>query len=775
MPKVTHPHLERRPTGYYFRRRLPACLFETGANPAGQPQNQESNSNHVITLSLKTYFLPEAKRRARRLTAASDALFAARTEQDMPISAEIMTALLREVRDHEISAFERVRARSAEREPVDVDAALSREAAVQDALREAIALGRRETAAPLLKAAARRLGVALDETDPDFSALGHHATRLLIEISAERARREVGDYGSESVLDSLGGGAKRPDLPTFQSRRTAGTAEILKTAFGQAKTDQASFLPPMSPPLPAQEIAAIRSGTLLHGAFGGTPYFSNTAMPPVLSAAPPDRTAPVQERLVPHLPVPAPSASPVEAAPTHPSLILPAEPEARRRAMLRAIPDLRIDKSLFSDASLEALLDPWNMTIGEAFDAYVEVKLAGYKDEFHKTQKRLPGAGKNFTKNTLPSMRTARRLWCDLLGNCRLKDVTNDRLDEALQLLGRLPVLHGKVYKADTTQGIIDLADAIEIEQEAAASRAIDDNPTLSEAEKDDLLIKAVIPRLRVETYLKHGRAMGRIGRFLEGLGLIPFSPFGLCSWTEEEEETMRANEATKAREPWDDRLYVLFRTPVFQGHWDGPGDPLFWAPLISVLNGPRMEEILQLAPEDFGVEGGIAYFRISNRAGNNVKSTSSERKIPIHPSLIALGLLDLVEMRRREGAARLFPNLGKGETKGTRAELFTKAFGYYRKTNGVYWPGLDFHALRTTFHSFLLNSDRVSDARRRRLMGHSPVDEGEKSYAQGLRMSALLADVETVEIDVSMIQSPFAATNKVVSLDGTRKRISML
>ena len=774
MPKVTHPHLERRPTGYYFRRRLPACLFETGANPAGQPQNQESNSNHVITLSLKTYFLPEAKRRARRLTAASDALFAARTEQDMPISAEIMTALLREVRDHEISAFERVRARSAEREPVDVDAALSREAAVQDALREAIALGRRETAAPLLKAAARRLGLALDETDPDFSALGHHATRLLIEISAERARREVGDYGSEPVLDSLGGGAKRPALPTFQSRRTAGTAEILKTAFGQAETDQAAFLPPMSPPLPTQELAAIRSGTLLHGAFGGTPSFSDTEMPSVLSAAPPDRTAPVQERLVPHLPGPAPSASPAEAAPAHPSLILPAEPEARRRALFRAIPDLRIDKTVFSDASLEALLDPWSMTVGEAFDAYVEVKLAGYGDEFHKTQKCHPQGIQGFTKNSLPSLKVARRFWCDFLGNCRLNEVTNDMLDKSLQLLARVPVLHGKVYKADTTQGIIDLIDSIEIENDAAASREIENNPDLSEAEKDQLRLDTVIPRFRAETYLKHGRAMGRIGRFLEGLGLLPYSPFSLCSWTQEEEDTMRANEETKAREPWDDRIYDLFRTPVFQGASDGPGDPLFWAPLISTFNGPREEEALQLSPEDFGSEGGIAYFRISNRAGNNVKSTSGERKLPVHPNLIKLGLLDLVEMRRREGATRLFPHLGKGATKGTRAELFTKAFGYYRKTHGVYWPGLDFHALRTTFHSFLLNSDRVSDARRRRLMGHAPVDEGEKSYSQGLRMSALLADVETVDIDISMIQSPFAATNTVVSLDGTRKRIPL-
>ena len=264
----------------------------------------------------------------------------------MPISAEIMTALLREVRDQEISAFERVRARSAEREPADVDAALSREAAVQDALREAIALGRRETAAPLVKAAARRLGLALDEADPDFAALGHHATRLLLEISAERARREVGDYGSESVLDSLGGGAKRPALPSFQSRRTAGSAELLKTAFGQPETDPAAFRPTMSPPLPAQDLAAIRSGTLAHGAFGGTPAPSDTAMPPVLSAAPQGRTAPFEERLLPHVPVPAPSASTVEAAPAHPSLVLPADPEARRRALLRAIEPRRVCRRL---------------------------------------------------------------------------------------------------------------------------------------------------------------------------------------------------------------------------------------------------------------------------------------------------------------------------------------------------------------------------------------------------------------------------------------------
>lgn len=113
--------------------------------------------------------------------------------------------------------------------------------------------------------------------------------------------------------------------------------------------------------------------------------------------------------------------------------------------------------------------------------------------------------------------------------------------------------------------------------------------------------------------------------------------------------------------------------------------------------------------------------------------------------------------------------------TGGKPSELFTKSFGYYRKTNDVYdvyWPGLDFNALRTTFHTFLLNSNSVSDARRRRHMGHNPLDEGERSYAQGMSPSALLGDLDEVKIDISMIQSPFRqGAAKVISLQGTRLR----
>lgn len=295
------------------------------------------------------------------------------------------------------------------------------------------------------------------------------------------------------------------------------------------------------------------------------------------------------------------------------------------------------------------------MRIDEAFGIYFEVKKAGYGDEFTKSQKRRPNAGTNWVRNSQPGLDVARRFWVDLLGNCRLSEVTDRMLEEALEKLWRLPKLHGKKFKNVTGfYDLIDAVDSLEIQQEAEVERLIDTSPDLSEGQIEKLRRDAAIPRIRSETYLKHGRSMGRIGRFLEGLGLLPRNPFARCSWSADEEKQLQAQEEARARIAWDDRLNDLFRTPEFQGRASDPGSPLFWAPLLAVHNGLRMQEALQI--EDIGSEDGHPYLTVRNKAGNFVKSVSSERRLPIHPNLIELGLMDLVELRRHEKEPRLSP-----------------------------------------------------------------------------------------------------------------------
>lgn len=147
--------------------------------------------------------------------------------------------------------------------------------------------------------------------------------------------------------------------------------------------------------------------------------------------------------------------------------------------------------------------------------------------------------------------------------------------------------------------------------------------------------------------------------------------------------------------------------------------------------------------------------FRSVMLDANNVKTIESQRRLPVHPTLIDLGLLHLVEQRRRANSHRLFPHLTRGKNKGTFSENFSKNFTYYRKTNACYWEGLDLHAMRKSFNSDLMNRDK-SDAIRCVLMGHDPVDEGTRSYAQGLSLSTLYERICDVELDVSMIDRPF-------------------
>lgn len=449
MPRVALTYLERRPSGYYFRRRIPAL-----PRPAAEAEKKFQNSARFrfLCFSLQTQFLPDAKRLARRLTAASDALFAARTEQDMPISAETMVAILKTLRDQEIRGHERARARATARSVEDVAKAQAREEAIQDALRSAVALGLRDTALPLLATAASRLGLALDPADPDLQVLAHHATRLLIEISQERARREAGDYGAASVLAELCGPAAAvpaaAETPMFRSLRAAPPHDVLKGAFGGG--------------------ADVSLPGLGEDARGFAPMAAPAAVPQVG----PQGLAAV------------PFASPSVPQPASLRADGPGEAVKPPVSTRLSLPELRIDTSVLSDSARALLCDPWTMRIDEAFGIYFEVKKAGYGDEFTKSQKRRPNAGTNWVRNSQPGLDVARRFWVDLLGNCRLSEVTDRMLEEALEKLWRLPKLHGKKFKKVTGfYDLIDAVDSLEIQQEAEVERLIDTSHDLSEGQ----------------------------------------------------------------------------------------------------------------------------------------------------------------------------------------------------------------------------------------------------------------------------------------------------
>jgi hypothetical protein len=129
------------------------------------------------------------------------------------------------------------------------------------------------------------------------------------------------------------------------------------------------------------------------------------------------------------------------------------------------------------------------------------------------------------------------------------------------------------------------------------------------------------------------------------------------------------------------------------------------------------------------------------------------------------------VETLRRAGETRLFPWLERSATKKTYTETFSKAFTRYRKKHGCYDRNRDFHSFRTTFNYFAIESE-CPDTQRRYLMGHVERDIGITNYnPDGFSKKLLQKRINAIEIDISMIRSPFkpAAPSEVTHLADRR------
>ena len=109
------------------------------------------------------------------------------------------------------------------------------------------------------------------------------------------------------------------------------------------------------------------------------------------------------------------------------------------------------------------------------------------------------------------------------------------------------------------------------------------------------------------------------------------------------------------------------------------------WLVVLALYTGARSNELARLELLDVGPDEdtGIAVLDINNLAEDKTtKSDASIRKIPIHPDLLALGLLDRVEARKAAGETRLFP--GNLLTQNGPAASTSNAFQVALKAWGI-------------------------------------------------------------------------------------------
>ena len=121
-------------------------------------------------------------------------------------------------------------------------------------------------------------------------------------------------------------------------------------------------------------------------------------------------------------------------------------------------------------------------------------------------------------------------------------------------------------------------------------------------------------------------------------------------------------------------QLKLILNAPLYTGCADDergwatvgaarPRGARFWVPLIALHTGMRLNEICQLDVTDIRVLDGIACICVTRSTlvgstDKRLKTGVSDRVIPVHPTLLDLGLARYADDKRREGQDKLFDDI---------------------------------------------------------------------------------------------------------------------
>ena len=182
-----------------------------------------------------------------------------------------------------------------------------------------------------------------------------------------------------------------------------------------------------------------------------------------------------------------------------------------------------------------------------------------------------------------------------------------------------------------------------------------------------------------------------------------------------------------------------------------------FWLMPLGAYTGARIGELAQLRVSDIELVQGVWCFRIRAGEGQDLKTKSAKRNIPVHPALIKAGFLEFVEeVRTEHPTGWLWPELSATRDK---ADAVSKWAGRVRKKV----PGIDgdqhtFHSFRHTVATKLARA-KVDPIYRADLLGHARSGtESDVRYAK-TDINGLAEAIQQLEYPLKLRKWPGLST----------------
>lgn len=220
------------------------------------------------------------------------------------------------------------------------------------------------------------------------------------------------------------------------------------------------------------------------------------------------------------------------------------------------------------------------------------------------------------------------------------------------------------------------------------------------------------------------------------------------------------------------EELNSLFKHPIFVGcagadRPNSPGDVLlndhyYWAPLLGLFTGARASEIAQLTVDRSLCQAQIPHLHIAPLPGGSLKTSSANRRIPLHQTLLALGFADFVEAQRTAGHVRLFPDwaASKNPAQQYSSARIIRNFNE-QVVRSVVKRDLPptFHTLRANFKTELATAG-VSRQFQNAMLGHGQSDQ-DPSYLAAFDLVSLRRELEKATFEGISISHLFPAARK--------------